>query len=136
VAATTKADLEHVLAHRGDIAALKSQIEGLLARATETDQKIWLVEDRKALVDAVHADTNKIVNMMGDVRVTLETLTEHSAVVDQVSDKVSKLDFAVHQAQNTLNLLQRERELAEQIDRALRQLRRSREQGDDGRKTA
>ena len=136
VVAETKADLEQVLAHRHDIAALKTRVAALLDTVTETDQKIVLVEDRKAMVEEVHLKTNTIVNMMGDVRVTLETLTEHSAVVDVVSDKVAKLDFAVHQAQNTLNLLQRERELADQIDRALRQLRRKREDGDDGRKTA
>ena len=36
------------------------------------------------MVEEVHLKTNTIVNMMGDVRVTLETLTEHSAVVDVV----------------------------------------------------
>ena len=135
VAARTKADLDHVLGQRGDVVALRQQIEQLLSSASETDQKIRVVEDRKAMVETVQGQTTAIMNMMGDVRVTLETLTEHSAVMDAVADKVSRLDFAVHQAQNTLNLLQQERELAEQIDRARRQLRRK-EQSEESWKTA
>ncbi len=135
VAASAKADLDQVLGQRGEVSALRQQIDQLLASTSETDEKIRLVEERKSLVETVQAQTNTIVNMMGDVRVTLETLTEHSAVMDVVADKVSRLDFAVQQAQNTLHMLQQERELAEQIDRARRQLRRK-ENSEDQRRTA
>ena len=53
----------------------------------------------------------------------LETLGEQKAVIDHVADKLSRMEFVMQEAQNTLRTLQHERELAERIEQSIKQLR-------------
>jgi hypothetical protein len=50
-------------------------------------------------------------------------LGEQKAVIDHVGEKLARLDFMVHEAQNTLRALQREREIAERIEESIKTLR-------------
>ena len=102
----------------------------MLSNIGQTAEKIALIEARKKLVDEVEAKTNMIVNLLSDVRINLETLSEQKALVDHVAEKVVRLDFVVQEAQNTLQTLQRERELAERIEQGIRQLRARTEPGE------
>ena len=78
---------------------------------------------RRRLVDEVHTKTTAVVHMLDDVRINLETLGEHKAVIDHVADRVQQLEFTLQEARNTLRTLQHERELAERIERGIKQLR-------------
>jgi hypothetical protein len=69
--------------------------------------------------------TQMITNLLADVRVNLETLSEQKSLVDHLSEKLARFDFMTQEAQNTLKSLQRERELAERIEHGIKQ-RRSR----------
>lgn len=130
IGARSKADLQYVSEHRGDVAALKTAVDEVLSNIGQTAEKIALIEARKKLVDEVEAKTNMIVNLLSDVRINLETLSEQKALVDHVAEKVVRLDFVVQEAQNTLQTLQRERELAERIEQGIRQLRARTEPGE------
>ncbi|HEX9367517.1 MAG TPA: hypothetical protein VF921_12870, partial [Vicinamibacterales bacterium] len=66
-----------------------------------------------------------ITNMLEDVRLNLETLGEQKAVVDHVMEHFTKLTEKVQEAQTTLRSLQTERELAERIERGIKNLRKT-----------
>ena len=61
--------------------------------------------------------------MFDDVRINLETLGEHKAVIDHVAGRVQQLESTLQEARNTLRTLQHEREFAERIERGIKQLR-------------
>ena len=73
--------------------------------------------------DEVQQKANAIVHLLDDVRINLETLGEQKAVIDHVAEKAAQLDFMLQEARNTLRSLQHERELAERIEKGIKQLR-------------
>jgi hypothetical protein len=74
-------------------------------------------------VDEVQAKTTLISNLLKDVNVNLETLSEQKSIVDHLTEKLSSVDFAMQEAQNTLHTLKHERELAERIEHSIKNLR-------------
>jgi hypothetical protein len=64
-----------------------------------------------------------ITHMLGDINLNLEMLSEQRAVVDDVGERLARLDFTVQEAQSTLQALQREREVAERIEQGIKALR-------------
>jgi DNA repair ATPase RecN len=125
VSARSKSDLQYVEAHRNDVAALRERVDEVLSMVGETETRLASIESRKRLVDEVQLKTNVITNMLEDVRLNLETLGEQKAVVDHVMDNFSKLTEKVQEAQTTLRSLQAERELAERIERGIKNLRKA-----------
>ena len=83
ISARSKADLKFVTDHRDDVAALSRQVQDLLAKTGETEEKIAIIEARRKTVDEVQSKTNLISNLLQDVRVNLETLGEQKAVIDK-----------------------------------------------------
>ena len=79
IGARSKADLAHVAEHRGEVTALKNQVDLLLSRIADTDERIAGIDARRKLVDEVQAKTNAIVHVLDDVRINLETLGEQKA---------------------------------------------------------
>jgi chromosome segregation ATPase len=111
-------------------AAVKEELLG------ETDEKLALMKTRKKLVDEVESKSKMIVNLLDDVRVNLEALGEQKALVDHVTEKTAKADFVLQEAQNTLRSLHQDRELAERMERSIRQLRARTERAGETKKTA
>jgi chromosome segregation ATPase len=97
------------------LTAVKKQVDLLLSRIADTDERIAAIDARRKLIDEVQAKTNAIVHVLDDVRINLETVGEHKAVVDQVAEKIAQLEFMLQEARSTLRTLQHERELAERI---------------------
>jgi hypothetical protein len=64
-----------------------------------------------------------IANLLEDVRVNLETVSEQKAVVDHLTEKLGNVEFVMQDAQNTLRMLTSERQLAERIEQSIKQLR-------------
>jgi chromosome segregation ATPase len=125
ISARSKADLQYVEAHRNDVAALRERVEEVLACINETETRLADIESRKKFVDEVQLKTNVITNMLEDVRLNLETLGEQKAVIDHVMDNFTRLNEKVQEAQTTLRSLQVEREIAERIERGIKQLRKT-----------
>ena len=136
ISARSKADLNHVAEHRGEVATLKNQVDILLSRLAETDERIVAIEAKRKMVDEVQTKANAIVHVLDDVRINLETLGEQKAVIDHVAEKVAQLEFMLQEARNTLRTLQHERELAERIEIGIKQLRQKTSKTDDSVKTA
>ena len=91
-------------------------------------------QPRRKTVDEVTAKTNLISNLLEDVRINLETLGEQKAVIDHLTEKLARLEFVMQEAQNTLRMLNHERELAERIEQSIKQLRSR--PGTEGRSAA
>ena len=123
ISARSKADLDHVAAHRADAVTSRERANEVLACVGETEQRMAVIESRRKLVDEVQRKTNVIVTVLEDVRVNLETLSEQKAVIDHVVDSLGSLNSTVQAAQATLKALQAERELAERIQSGIKQLR-------------
>jgi hypothetical protein len=76
-----------------------------------------------------------VTNLLRDVRIHLETINEQKAVIDHVNEKLANVDFVMQEAQNTLRMLNQERELAQRIEQSIKQLR-TRSGGEEGRQLA
>ena len=115
--------MRHVIDHRDDDAALRASVDKALKSIDETEARIAFIEARKKIVDEVQLKTNVTSNMLVDVRVNLEAVSEQKSVIDHVVDSLSRLNGMAQGAQATLRALQTERELAERIERGIKQLR-------------
>ena len=137
ISAKSRADLQYVSDQREEVASLRRQVQDLLSKAGETEDKIGIIEARRKTVDEVQAKTSLISNLLEDVKVNLETLGEQKAVIDHLTDKLARLEFVMQEAQNTLRMLTHERELAERIEQSIKQLRtRSTAKPEDGRQAS
>ena len=74
--------------------------------------------------------------LLEDVSVNLETLGEQKSVIDHLTEKLARIDFTMQEAQNTLQTLTHERELAERIEQSIRQLRTRTAKAEIPRKSA
>ena len=86
----SRADLQHVVDHRTQVDALGAQFEAALKSVGKTEERMAVIEGRKKLVDEVQLKTNLIVNVLEDVRVNLEMLTEQRAVVDHGVESMAR----------------------------------------------
>jgi hypothetical protein len=99
------------------------QVDLLLSRIAETDERMVSIDARRKVVDEVQTKANAIAHLLEDVRINLEILGEQKAVVDHVSEKVAQLEYMLQESRNTLRTLQHEREIAERIEANIKQLR-------------
>ena len=134
ISARSKSDLLHVEDHRNDVAQLRERVDQLLACIDQTESRLGEIEARKKLVDEVQLKTTVISNMLEDVHLNLETLGEQKAVVDHVMDATARLTERTREAQTMLRSLQTERELAERIERSIKQLRKTATKDEKGRR--
>jgi chromosome segregation ATPase len=133
ISARSREDLQYMSAHRDEVVALRRQVQDLLGRAGEVAEKISEVEARRRDVDEVQTKASMVANLLSDVRVHLETVTEQKAVIDHLSEKLANVDFVMQEAQNTLRMLNQERELAQRIEQSIKQLRTRTGGSEEGR---
>ena len=76
-------------------------------------------------MDFLNAIKERMPEYAKDVRLNLETLGEQKAVVDHVMETVNRLTERTQEAQTMLRSLQAEREIAERIERSIKQLRKT-----------
>ena len=120
ISARTREDLTRVLEQSNQLAELRGQVETLVAKIAATNEQIDTIDERRKKVDEVESKVNGITHLLDDVRINLETLSEQKVVVDHVS---GQLEATLLEARNTVRALQQERELAQRIEKGVRQLR-------------
>ncbi len=123
ISGRSRADLQYVTEHRGEVVELRGKVGDLIGRLEDTDGKIVQIESRRKVVEEVQSRAENITHMLADIHLNLEMLTGQRAVIDDVGEKLARLEFTVQEAQNTLRALQRERELAERIEHGIKALR-------------
>ena len=121
---------------RGAVEALKVSVEKALKGIGETEERMAVIESRRKVVSEVQLKTNVMSHMLADVRLNLETLSEQKSVIDHVIENLAGLNEMVQGAQATLKALQTERELAERIERGIKQLRAKTGGVSDGKRSA
>ncbi len=119
----SRVDLQHVADHRNEVDQLRNKLEAVLTGFTETEERIAAIEARKKIVDEVQLKTSVIGNVLEDVRVNLEMLSEQRSVVDHVVESMAQFEETVQRGRATLKALQTERELAERIESGIKRLR-------------
>jgi chromosome segregation ATPase len=132
----SKADLDHLQAHRADVLNLRTQVDELLATTRTTEERLAEIQARRRVVEEVQLKVNVITSMLDDVRLSLETVGTQRAVIDHALADLAKLDSLVQSAERTLKSLQNERQLAEHIERSIQTLRARTSVGDDKQKRA
>ena len=130
------ADLQFVSDHREEVTTVKQQIETMLATASVTEEKLSAIEARRHTVDEVQTKANLISNLLDDVSVNLETLSEQKSAIDLLTKKLASIDFTMQEVQNTLQSLRTERELAERLEQSIKKLRTRTAKADLPRKAA
>jgi hypothetical protein len=102
------------------VVELRQNIESLLSTARKTQDKVSAIEVRRQNVEEVHSKTTLISNLLGDVRVNLESVAAQKAVVDHIVDRLAKLEFVILETQNTLRMLNQKRGLPEGIENSIK----------------
>ena len=82
-----------------------------------------VIESRRDLIDEVQLKTNMLGNVLRDVQVNLEMLTEQREIVDHVVEQMARVQENARSAEATLKALQAERRLAERIEHGVKQVR-------------
>jgi DNA repair exonuclease SbcCD ATPase subunit len=136
ISARSKADLDHVEAHRTEMVTLRDKLDGLLGAIADTETRIAAIDGRRKVVDEVQLKTNVIVNMLEDVRLNMDTLGEHKTIMEQAMADFTRLTELVQESQNTLRALKAERELAGRIEHGTKRLRAKTDRGQTGTKAS
>jgi chromosome segregation ATPase len=123
VAAAAKSDVEAIVERREELQALRTRLNALAQALGDTDERIATIESRRTLVEEVQSRTEMIANLLEDINVNLDMVAAQKAQIEYVSDQVARLEFSVQQSQNTMRALHHERERAERVEEAIRQLR-------------
>ena len=123
VAAATKRDVEAIVERREELQALKTRLDGLAYALGDTDERLATIESRRGLVEEVQSRTEMVANLLEDISANLDMVAAQKAQIEYVSDQIARLEFSVQQSQNTIRALHLERERAERVEDAIRQLR-------------
>ncbi|MCX6538867.1 MAG: hypothetical protein NT151_08035 [Acidobacteria bacterium] len=123
VSAKCRADLMQLTEQRTALSAMKERVDALLATTSQTNEQINQIAIRRAQVEDVYSKTTSVVNLLEDVRLNLELVSEQKAVVEHVAQDLAGLGGLVTDGQRTLRALKAERELAERIERSIKTLR-------------
>ena len=80
----SQAELAAIAERRAEIAQAKGELDRLRESLAATQEKIVAIESRRQLVDAVQRKADTITHLLGDVQITLESVSEQKAMVDHV----------------------------------------------------
>jgi hypothetical protein len=95
IGARSKADLAHVAEHRGELTAVKNQVDLLLSRIADTDERIAAIDARRKLIDEFTGEDQRDCPRPRRRAHQPETVGEHKAVVDQVGENRRPLELSV-----------------------------------------
>ena len=123
VAAAAKSDVDAIVERREELQALRTRLDVLVQALGDTDERLATIEARRALVEDVHSRTEMIAHLLEDIGANLEMVAAQKAQIEYVSDQVARLEFSIQQSQHTMRALHHERERAERVEEAIRQLR-------------
>ena len=123
VAAAAKSDVDAIVERREELQTLRTRLDVLVQALGDTDERLATIEARRALVEDVQSRTEMIAHLLEDIGANLEMVAAQKAQIEYVSDQVARLEFSIQQSQHTMRALHHERERAERVEEAIRQLR-------------
>ena len=122
-AAAVKNDVAAIVERREELQTLRTRLDALVESLGDTDERIATIEARRALVQEVQSKTEMIANLLEDIGANLDMVAAQKAQIEYASDQVGRLEFSIQQSQNTIRALHHERERAERVEEAIRQIR-------------
>jgi chromosome segregation ATPase len=122
IARKSQDDLAAIAGQRTEIAQGRAEVERLAKALAEADEKIADVERRGAAVEEVRRKADAVTRLLDDVRVTLDTMGEHKAMIDHVAEALARIDDTIAEARGTTKALQSERKLAQRIVESVRNI--------------
>ena len=102
-------DLCAIADQRTAINETRDDVDRLAGALAAADEKLLEVERRSAAVEDVRRKADAVVQLLDDVRVTLDTVGEQKAVADHVTDMLAQFEDAITEARGTTRALQAER---------------------------
>jgi chromosome segregation ATPase len=108
-------DLGAIADQRAAISQTRDDVDRLAGALAVADEKLVEVERRSTAVEDVRRKAEAVVQMLDDVRVTLDTVGEQKAMVDHVTEMLAQFEDAITEARGTTRALQAERKLAQRI---------------------
>jgi chromosome segregation ATPase len=108
-------DLGAIADQRAAISQTRDDVDRLAGALAAADEKLLDVERRSAAVEDVRRKADAVVQLLDDVRVTLDTVGEQKAVADHVTEMLAQFEDAITEARGTTRALQAERKLAQRI---------------------
>ena len=118
----SQANLAALDERRAEIARAASDLDRLRDSLAATQEKIAAIESRRQLVDDVQRKADAIGHILGDVRITLDSVGEQKAMIDHVFGELARFEYLLQEARGTMKALQAEREVAQRISENVRQL--------------
>ena len=118
-----KNDVAAIVERREELQTLRTRLDALVESLGDTDERIATIEARRALVQEVQSKTEMIANLLEDIGANLDMVAAQKAQFECASDQVGRLEFSIQQSQNTMRALHHERERAERVEEAIRQIR-------------
>jgi len=118
----SQADLETISERRAEIARATSEMDRLRDSLAATHERIVVIENRRQVVDDVQRKADTIMNILGDVQITLDSVSEQKAMVDHVFAELARIEYLVQEARGTMRALQTERDVAQRIVENVRQI--------------
>ena len=115
-------DLGAIADQRAAIIQTRDDVDRLAGALAVADQKLLDVEQRSVAVEDVRRKADAVVQLLDDVRLTLDTVGEQQAIVDHVTEMLAKFEDAMTEARGTTRALQAERKLAQRIVENVRQI--------------
>jgi uncharacterized protein YoxC len=97
-------------------------MERLRDSLVATQERIVAIENRRQVVDDVQRKADTIMNVLGDVQITLDSVSEQKAMVDHVFAELARIEYLVQEARGTMRALQTERDVAQRIVENVRQI--------------
>jgi chromosome segregation ATPase len=122
IARKSQDDLAAIAGQRTEIVQGRAEVERLARALAETDEKMADVERRGVVVEEVRRKADAVARLLDDVRVTLDTVGEHKAMIDHVAETLARLDEVITEARGMTKALQSERKLAQRIVASVRDI--------------
>jgi chromosome segregation protein len=118
----SQADLDAIAERRAEITRAASEMDRLRDSLAATHERIVAIENRRHVVDDVQRKADTITNILGDVQITLDSVSEQKAMVDHVFAELARIEYLVQEARGTMRALQTERDVAQRIVENVRQI--------------
>ena len=122
IARKSQDDLAAIAGQRTEIAQGRAEVDRLAKALADTDEKIADVERRGVVVEEVRRKADAVARLLDDVRVTLDTVGEHKAMIDHVAETLARFDEVITEARGMTKALQSERKLAQRIVESVRNI--------------
>ena len=120
---STLEDVKAISAARDEVQGAREMLDLVRAKADTMEQALGSIDERQRQIEQAEVGLARADALLIEIRVGLESLASQKAVVDHVITTSGKLTFQAKEAERLIEVLQEERELAQGVHDAVKELR-------------